>query len=157
MQMYAERFIHPDDISKFFKNYEKIDGIQGREIITYFEHRFVSANGKVRHMLNRTRILKDADGHIIQLSGANQDITERKEAEEEKEILIVELKESLAKIKTLHGLLPICAWCKKIRDDAGYWQQLESYIGKHSDAEFSHGICPECMEKKFPYLDEGEE
>jgi DNA-binding NtrC family response regulator len=88
-----------------------------------------------------------------QLSASNRELTneihERKKAEAEKEKLIVELRESLAKIKTLSGLLPICAWCKKIRDDAGYWQQLESYIGKHSGAEFSHSICPECLEKNF--------
>jgi DNA-binding NtrC family response regulator len=93
-----------------------------------------------------------------QLSESNRElaieILERKKAEAEKEKLIVELRESLAKIKTLNGLLPICAWCKKIRDDTGYWQQLESYIGKHSSAEFSHSICPECLKEKFPDFDE---
>jgi DNA-binding response OmpR family regulator len=78
-----------------------------------------------------------------------RDMTERKRAEEEKETLITDLRESLSRIKTLSGLLPICSWCKKIRDDAGYWQQLESYIGKHSSAEFSHSICPECLGKHF--------
>ena len=57
------------------------------------------------------------------------------------------LEEALDKIKTLHGLLPICSYCKKIRNDQNYWQQLETYIGQHSGAEFSHGICPECIEK----------
>ena len=89
-----------------------------------------------------------------QLNESNRELTkeivERQRAEEEKEKLIVELKESLAKIKTLSGLLPICAWCKKIRDDAGYWQQLESYIGKHSGAEFSHSVCPDCLKEKYP-------
>jgi PleD family two-component response regulator len=61
-----------------------------------------------------------------------------------------ELQEALAKIKTLSGLLPICASCKKIRDDKGYWNQIESYIGKHSEAEFSHSICPECTKKLYP-------
>jgi DNA-binding NtrC family response regulator len=93
-----------------------------------------------------------------QLNESNRELTkeivERQRAEEEKEKLIVELKESLAKIKTLSGLLPICAWCKKIRDDAGYWQQLESYIGKHSEAEFSHGICPDCLKQKYPDFNE---
>jgi len=92
-----------------------------------------------------------------QLTASNlelkNEIQERKKAEEEKEKLIIELRESLARIKTLNGLLPICAWCKKIRDDAGYWQQLESYIGKHSSAEFSHSICPECLEKHFGDID----
>ena len=92
----------------------------------------------------------DENGNVLGLTLFLSDITDRKYTEDEKERLIVELKESLAKIKTLRGLLPICAWCKKIRDDAGYWQQLESYIRKYSDAEFSHSICPECLKEKFP-------
>jgi len=79
-----------------------------------------------------------------------RDITERKRAEEERERLIGELKEALAKVKTLSGLIPICASCKKIRDDRGYWNQIESYIHEHSDADFSHGMCPECMKKLYP-------
>ena len=60
-----------------------------------------------------------------------------------------QLRDALADVKKLQGLLPICASCKKIRDDDGYWQQIESYISDHSDAEFSHGICPECMIKLY--------
>lgn len=68
-----------------------------------------------------------------------------------------ELEETLAQVKRLEGMLPICAACKKIRDDHGYWQQIEQYIGEHSQAVFSHGICPECMKKLYPeYCDEGE-
>ena len=63
------------------------------------------------------------------------------------------LKEALAKIKILSGLLPICSHCKKIRDDKGYWNKIELYIQKHSDAEFSHGICPECAKKYYPDMD----
>jgi len=151
---YINRFVHPEDMSLIYQNKEKIDTNQELRILVDLEHRIVRRDGEVRHILNRSRIIKDADGRLIQLSGANQDITERKEAELEKEKLILELKKSLAEIKTLSGLLPICAWCKKIRDDTGYWQQLESYIGKHSGAEFSHSICPECMKEKFPDFDE---
>lgn len=64
--------------------------------------------------------------------------------------LIIELQEALATVKTLTGLIPICAWCKNIRDDEGYWQQVEQYIAKHSNAEFTHGMCPKCMEKYAP-------
>jgi CheY-like chemotaxis protein len=63
-----------------------------------------------------------------------------------------ELQKALAKIKTLSGLLPICASCKKIRDDQGYWTQLEYYISEHSEAEFTHGCCPECMKKLYPEM-----
>lgn len=61
-----------------------------------------------------------------------------------------ELKESMARVKVLSGLLPICASCKKIRDDQGYWKRIESYIHEHSEAQFSHGICPECAKKIYP-------
>jgi CheY-like chemotaxis protein len=67
-----------------------------------------------------------------------------------------ELQEALIKVKTLSGLLPICASCKKIRDDQGYWQQVEVYIREHSDAEFSHGLCPDCARKLYPELYEDE-
>lgn len=78
------------------------------------------------------------------------DITERKQVEEERERLIRELQEALVQVKTLSGFLPICASCKKIRDDQGYWSQVEEYIRQHSDAEFSHGICPDCAAKLYP-------
>lgn len=83
-------------------------------------------------------------------TGVVRDITERKWAEAEREKLILELKEALSKVKQLSGMLPICASCKKIRDDKGYWKQIESYIGDHSEAEFTHGICPECVKKLYP-------
>src|ERR1035438_7122860 len=58
--------------------------------------------------------------------------------------------EALEKVKTLSGLLPICAWCKRIRDDKGYWSQVEKYVHEHTGADFTHGICPECLEKQRP-------
>ncbi len=80
----------------------------------------------------------------------DRDITKRKLAEQEREKLIAELREALEKIKTLRGLLPMCAWCKKIRDDQGYWKKVEDYLKEHSDATFTHGICPECLKKVSP-------
>jgi CheY-like chemotaxis protein len=74
----------------------------------------------------------------------------RHKAEEERERLIHELEDALAEIKTLRGILPICSSCKKIRDDEGYWNQLEAYIQEHSEAVFSHGLCPECGKKLYP-------
>lgn len=70
----------------------------------------------------------------------------------EKEKLISELQEALAKVKTLSGLLPICSSCKKIRDDKGYWNQIETYIRQRSEAEFTHGICPKCAKMLYPGL-----
>ena len=73
----------------------------------------------------------------------------RVKLESERESLIKELQDALAKVKTLSGLIPICAWCKKIRSDQGYWQTVEEYIKEHSQAEFTHGMCPDCQEKYF--------
>ena len=81
------------------------------------------------------------------------EISERKKAEIEKEQVIANLKKAMQEIKTLSGLLPICSNCKKIRDDQGYWSMLESYLGEHSDVQFTHSICPECAKKLYPDLD----
>lgn len=78
------------------------------------------------------------------------DISDRKAAETERERLIGELRDALARVKTLDGLLPICAGCKKIRNDQGYWASVESYIEAHSEAQFTHGLCPDCIPKYFP-------
>jgi PAS domain S-box-containing protein len=77
------------------------------------------------------------------------DVTASRRAAEERERMIAELKEALANVKTLRGLIPICASCKKIRDDKGYWRQVEVYVRDHSEAEFSHGVCPECMKTLY--------
>lgn len=67
---------------------------------------------------------------------------------------VVELERTLAQVNRLHGLIPICAWCKKVRNDANYWQQVEDYIGEHSDIRFSHGICPDCFSQNTTGMDE---
>ncbi len=82
------------------------------------------------------------------------DVTARHQAGAELERLIQELQTALAKVKQLSGLLPICANCKKIRDDQGYWKQVETYITSHSEATFTHGLCPNCIPKFFPELDD---
>jgi PAS domain S-box-containing protein len=94
--------------------------------------------------------IKDAQGNVTHFLAVKEDITQRKQAEEEREKLIKELQFALDNVKTLQGLIPICANCKKIRDDSGYWQQVESYIQRHSDAKFTHGICPECAVILYP-------
>jgi PAS domain S-box-containing protein len=95
---------------------------------------------------------KIAQKELDYLVGVGLDISDRIKAEKEKENLIKKLNETLSDVKQLSGLLPICASCKKIRDDKGYWNQIESYIKKHSKAEFSHSICPDCSKKLYPNL-----
>jgi hypothetical protein len=83
----------------------------------------------------------------------HREIDERIRSEGERDKLIHELKEAFAKIKTLSGMLPICASCRKIRDDKGCWSSLERYIGTHTDTVFSHGICPDCEKKAYAELE----
>jgi PAS domain S-box-containing protein len=80
-----------------------------------------------------------------------RDISDRRQAQAERERLIAELQDALASVKSLRGLLPVCSWCRKVLDDRGAWRQLEAYVHEHTDADFSHGICPECAKK---YLSE---
>jgi len=93
------------------------------------------------------------DGDLISVVHIISDITSLNRAEEQQKKLISELQNALAKVKKLSGFLPICASCKKIRDDKGYWNQIEVYIRDHSEADFSHGLCPECVENLYPDLD----
>ncbi len=80
------------------------------------------------------------------------EVEERQQVEKDKERLIQELREALENVRKLRGLLPICAYCKKIRDDKGYWNQLESYIAQHSDVTFTHSVCPQCSKKIYEEL-----
>ncbi len=106
--------------------------------------------GKKRYLIFDASPIYRGDGRLLGVVETLQDITILKEMEEEKERLNCELKDALKEIKTLSGLIPICAACKKIRDDKGYWNQLENYLEEHSDAVFSHGLCPECFREYFP-------
>jgi nitrogen fixation/metabolism regulation signal transduction histidine kinase len=81
------------------------------------------------------------------------EIEERKKAEEEKEKLITDLQTAFVEVKTLRGILPLCSHCKKIRDDKGYWEKVDVYIYKHSQADISHSICPDCAKEHYPDFD----
>lgn len=134
----------PDELPDF---YEKIK--QG-ERIERFETIRIRKDGKRLDVSMTLSPIKDSRGSVIGISAIERDITERKHEEELRVKLIEELTEALANLKTLKGLLPICSSCKKIRDDRGYWQKVESYISAHTGAEFTHGICPECMRQLYP-------
>jgi uncharacterized PurR-regulated membrane protein YhhQ (DUF165 family) len=95
-------------------------------------------------------ILRTVAEITAELSQAQQEIERRKAAEEERDRIIGELQKALSEVKTLRGFLPICAQCKSIRDDKGYWNQIESYIRDHSDVDFTHSICPDCAKKLYP-------
>jgi PAS domain S-box-containing protein len=109
-----------------------------------FKIRRVS-DGEIVHVHSKA----EYDAKTRKVFGVVQDITERKQVEEERERLIEELKHAIEQVKTLKGIVPICASCKKIRDDRGYWEQVEAYVARHTDAQFSHGICPDCAKNLF--------
>ena len=95
----------------------------------------------------KARLLDLANAQLL------TELAERRRTEEEMRMKNTELAKAMDSVKSLSGLLPICSGCKKIRDDKGYWSQVESYISKHSEATFSHGLCPGCIEKYFPGID----
>lgn len=119
----------------------------------YTENRIVTKSGEERIISWHNSIIKDRQGQIIATLSSGEDITERRRIEAEKERTLVELKEALEKVKVLSGLIPICAACKRIRTDEGYWVQVEAYIREHSGAQFTHGICPDCMKRLYPELE----
>ncbi|TIH18432.1 PAS domain-containing protein [Marinifilum sp. JC120] len=111
------------------------------------ERTLITANSGEQPILKTVKTLKIGEKPYYIESFI--DITDLKEAEQAREKLIEELSDALEKVKTLSGLMPICAKCKKIRDDKGYWNNLESYIEKYSEASFSHGLCPECSDEMY--------
>lgn len=141
-----------------------VDGDMGRMNELYTQHGpsllishglhaegwYPRVGGRKRYLIFDASPIHHRSGELLGAVETLQDITALKEMEEEKERLNAELREALNQIKTLSGLIPICAACKKIRDDKGYWNQLESYLEEHSDAVFSHGLCPECFQQYFP-------
>lgn len=130
-------FVHPDDRERTLQqNREVKAGGQARA----FENRYMCKDGSWRWFLwNATA---DSDRRVIY--SIARDITARKAAEAERERLVVELQAALAEVKTLQDYLPICSYCRKIRDDEDYWQNVESYITARTGTRFSHGICPSC-------------
>ena len=97
-----------------------------------------------RHFLSQLSVIKSKQGDPTSVLVISCDFTQRRKLELERERLLEQLTRSQAAIKTLKGLLPTCAWCHKIRDENGEWEQMESYISRHTDAEFNHGLCPVC-------------
>jgi len=111
---------------------------------------YPNVGGTERYLIFDAAPIRAHTGDMVAVIETLQDITVLKRVEEERERLNNELLEAVKQIKTLKGLIPICAACKKIRDDKGYWNQLEGYLEEHSEASFSHGLCPDCFQRYFP-------
>jgi PAS domain S-box-containing protein len=135
------------------------DQLERDGAVAFVESRFKGrAQGEIRWIQIHAKALRDPETGQIYYEGSVEDITDRKIAEVEREKLITNLREALGKVTTLTGLLPICASCKKIRDEAGAWNVLESYIENHSQAQFTHSFCPDCAHRLYPevFLDRPE-
>lgn len=149
-----DQIVCPDDLDRVAQEVEKYSSEAERVSFTHEPYRVVTKSGQVKWISDNTCIRKDENGKITHYQGIVEDITEFKTSEEEKERIINDLTQALAQVKKLSGLLPICSYCKKIRDEQGRWRQLEEYISKHSEADFSHGICPDCRKRLYPDLSE---
>jgi PAS domain S-box-containing protein len=141
---------NPPELAKQYHEDEMKVVQTGKPMSEREELAFHHDTGEHRWHLTSKIPLIDSKGKITGVVGIASDITERKRAQEERERLISVLQGALADVKTLSGLVPICANCKKIRDDKGFWMQVEAYIQERSHARFSHGICPDCMKKLYP-------
>jgi len=143
-----EEFTHPEDWEKSETLSQR--ALTGVNPLFQLEKRYLRKSRESVWATLTATTVPDQEGKILYALGMIEDISARKAAEREKEELIIQLTDALAKIKTLRGLIPICAWCKKIRDDRGYWTRVETYIREHSDATFTHCICPTCLKKEDP-------
>ncbi|MRR58770.1 MAG: PAS domain S-box protein [Deltaproteobacteria bacterium] len=139
--------LHPGWRDRFARKFNYFLAEGGPE-----DHLFpiVHLSGELRWMHLRATALRDEKGRIFAVEGIASDITARMRRDVERKRLIRQLRKALAGARILRGLLPICSFCKKVRDDQGYWTQIESFLTEHSDLFFTHGLCPECLEVYYP-------
>ncbi|HTG43682.1 MAG TPA: PAS domain S-box protein [Verrucomicrobiae bacterium] len=138
--------VHPE-VSDFQRWREHLE----REgSVTWEDTRVKTARGQIRWVKIHAKALREVASAEVIYEGSVEDVTVSKQAETEKELLIAELQAALGKVRTLAGLLPICASCKKIRDEEGDWNMLETFIEDHSHAHFTHSFCPECAHRLYP-------
>lgn len=131
-------FVHPDDRARTLA--QNADVRRGGQALG-FENRYLCKDGTFRWLR------WNATAHIVGgvIYSVARDITEQKKAHDERERLLEQLTAALAEVRSLQAILPICSYCRKVRDDENYWHSVEDYIAKHTSSQFSHSICPECM------------
>jgi PAS domain S-box-containing protein len=138
--------VHPDD-RKALEEFLSDALATGRAVD--YEWRCVRPDGTIRNILGRHVVMRDPTGQVVRMAGTSLDITERKQADENQRTLLRELQASVAEVKVLTGILPICASCKRIHGEDGTWEAVESYVRDHTNAEFSHGLCPDCAARDW--------
>ena len=142
--------IHPDDREQVWRDVQSAIAEDRPFRITY---RIITASGAERWVWEQGLKIEAETGRP-RIEGFITDITDLKEAEQERETLITQLRSALDEIDALRGIIPICSGCKRIRDDQGYWNHIETYISERSGVDFSHGICPECRDKLYGDMDD---
>ena len=135
-------FVHPDDRERTLNQNAAVR--KGGQALG-FENRYICKDGSYRWF--RWNATPDTSWSVIY--SVARDITESKRAEEERERLVSELRKALSEVQQLQAILPICSYCRNVRDDKNYWDTVENYISAHTSTLFSHSICPSCMEKHF--------
>jgi PAS domain S-box-containing protein len=131
-------FVHPDDRGRTLAQNRQVRG--GGQALG-FENRYLCKDGSFRWF--RWNATPDSPGRVIY--SVARDVTVTKQAEEERERLVRALQDTLAEVRTLQAILPICSYCRKVRDDENFWHNVETYIARHTGTHFSHSICPGCM------------
>ncbi|MBF0507882.1 MAG: PAS domain-containing protein [Deltaproteobacteria bacterium] len=149
----VDRIVYPDDRQAVIEHLALHNKDTGD---LHFDFRIITRDGEVRWIEHHCRQIFDTDGTWLGRRICNRDISRRKRAEAEKEKVVQELQQALAEVRTLRGFIPICAHCKKIRDDEGYWKRIELYIEERTEAQFSHSICADCLSELYPDYTEGE-
>jgi PAS domain S-box-containing protein len=130
-------FVHPDDRERTMEQNRRVRA--GGQALA-FENRYLCSDGSFRWL--RWNAAPDVEHGVI--FSVARDITAQKQAEQEREALVLQLQAALAEVGTLRAILPMCSYCRRVRDDENYWQTVETYISQATDARFSHGICPSC-------------
>ena len=138
----------PKEQADFFMEKDR-EVLCGKGVVDIPEEPLQTRNKGVRTLHTKKVPILNAKGEPEYLLGISEDITKRKQMEEALEEERRRLQQALDEVRTLRGILPICAYCKKIRDDEGYWNQVEKYVSDHTEAKFSHGICPTCFEREM--------
>jgi PAS domain S-box-containing protein len=142
--------IHPEDAKAIGR--EVAHATKGKDRFQ-LQYRIRHRDGSIRWVWEQGILVEpEEDGEMLE--GFVCDITHIKELEEEKDQAIRKLEKTLDELKILRGIIPICSSCKNIRNDKGGWDQLEAYIDEHSEANFSHGICPDCVKRLYPRFSE---
>ncbi len=151
-KVHYDHVIHPDDLQRVKNETNIRSNYLNENRFTRLPYRIIDKCGITKWVEDITCLRRNSNKDITHFQGIVLDISDRMKIEEDRDNLIHELNKALEEVKTLKGIIPICAHCKNIRNDEGFWQKVEIFVKNHSEAEFSHGICPKCIKYLYPEL-----